>query len=92
MIKLLNVFHKVKFFYAVDLDIFANNKKLLKSVYRIYLDESSHENIASLSSEEFKKYFLEVFTYKNIEKAYVFFKNSSLGNFPLKDINVFILT
>lgn len=88
-----DIVHEIDYFiYAFDLDIFANNKNLLKSVYRIYIDESSNENIASLSSEEFKKYFLEIFTYKNIEKAYVFFKTSSLGRFPLKHINIFILT
>lgn len=80
------------FVFAFDLDIFVNNKNLLKSLCRIYLDENCQENISTLSFEEFKKYFSEVFTKKNIEKAYIFFKTSTLGTFPLKFINNFILT
>lgn len=80
------------FVYVFDLDIFVNNKTLLKCTYRIYQDENCQENISNLSFEEFKQYFLEIFTTKNIEKAYTFFKTSSLGNFPLRYINVFVLT
>ena len=80
------------FVFAFDLDIFVNNKNLLKSLYRVYLDENCQESISTLSFEEFTKYFSEIFTKKNIEKAYIFFKTSTLGNFPLKFINNFILT
>ncbi len=87
------IIHDIEYFvYAFDLDIFINNKKLLQSVYRAYLHENYQESISTLSFDEFKKYFSEVFTKKNIEKAYIFFKTSSLGHFPLKDINIFILT
>lgn len=85
--------HEIDYFlYAFDLDIFANNKKILGSVYRIYLDENCSEDISMLSLDEFKKYFSDVFSLKHMEKAYTFFKTSTLGKFPLKDINVFILT
>ncbi|MHA4989740.1 hypothetical protein ACX281_08870 [Cetobacterium somerae] len=85
--------HEIDYFlYAFDLDIFANNKKLLNSIYQVYLDENCYENISTLSLEDFKKNFSDVFSKKYIEKAYIFFKNSSLGNFPLKNINTFALT
>ena len=88
-----NIIKEIDYFvYAFDLDIFANNKKLLKSMYRIYLEKNCKENISTLPFEEFKKYFLEIFSSKHIEKAYTFFKNSILGSFPLKYINIFILT
>lgn len=85
--------HEIDYFlYAFDLDIFANNKKLLSSIYRVYLDENCSEDISTLSLDEFKKYFSDLFSLKHIEKAYTFFKTSTLGKFPLKNINVFILT
>lgn len=85
--------HEIDYFlYAFDLDIFGSNKKLLNSIYQIYLDENCYENISTLSLDEFKKYFSDVFSLKHIEKAYTFFKTSTLGKFPLKDINIFILT
>ena len=85
--------HEIDYFlYAFDLDIFANNKKLLNSIYQVYLDENCCENISTLSLEDFKKFFSDIFSPNHIEKAYIFFKTSSLGNFPLKDINNFILT
>lgn len=88
-----NVIHEIDYFvYAFDLDIFVNNKKLLQCMYRTYFYKNCPESISSLSFEEFKKYFSDIFTKKNIEKAYIFFKTSSLGKFPLKDINSFILT
>ena len=88
-----NIIKEIDYFvYAFDLDIFANNKKLLKSIYRIYFEENCKDNISTLSFEEFKKIFLDVFPLKNIEKVYTFFKTSTLGKFPLKYINVFILT
>lgn len=87
------IIHEIEHFvYAFDLDIFVNNKKLLQSMYRTYFYENCAESISSLSFEEFKKYFSDIFTKKNIEKAYIFFKTSLLGKFPLKDINIFILT
>ncbi|MGL4537702.1 MAG: hypothetical protein ACRCUD_01205 [Cetobacterium sp.] len=88
-----NIIKEIDYFvYTFDLDIFANNKKLLKSIYRIYFEENCKDNISTLSFEEFKKIFLDVFPLKNIEKVYTFFKTSTLGKFPLKYINVFILT
>ena len=85
--------HEIDYFlYAFDLDIFGNNKKLLNSIYQIYLDKNCSEDISTLSLEEFKKYFSDIFSLKHIEKAYTFFKTSTLGKFPLKDINIFILT
>lgn len=80
------------FTYTFDFDIFINNKKLIKSLYIVYGYENSLNKIKTLSFEEFKKYFLDVFPMKTMERAYKFFKNSLLGNFPIKYIRIFTLT
>ncbi|MGL5612823.1 hypothetical protein [Cetobacterium sp.] len=80
------------FIYTFDLDLFANNKKLLKCIYIVYFSNSYKKRINCLSLEDFKKYFHNIFPQKNIEKVYSFLKSSSLGDFPLKYIHVFILT
>lgn len=80
------------FAYIFDFDIFINNKKLIKSLYIVYGYESSRNRINTLPYEEFKKYFIDIFSQKNMERAYNFFKNSILGDFPIKYINILILT
>lgn len=78
--------------YTFNLDLFANNKELLKSLYIVYANNPYKKNIKSLSLEEFKKYFSEIFPQDDIVKIYSFFQTSSLGIFPIKYINIFILT
>lgn len=80
------------FIHTFDFDLFVNNKKLLKSLYIVYFNDSHTKKINSLSLEEFKKYFFDIFPQTNIEKIYSFFQSSSLGIFPLKNIDIFILT
>lgn len=80
------------FTYTFDFDIFINNKKLIKSLYIIYGYENYKDKIKMLTFEEFKKYFIDIFSSKTIEKAYNFFKNSILGEFPIKYIKILTLT
>lgn len=80
------------FAYTFDFDIFINNKKLIKSLYIIYGYKNYKDKINMLTLEEFKKYFIDIFSSKVIEKAYSFFKNSILGEFPIKHIEILILT
>jgi hypothetical protein len=80
------------FVNTFEFDLFINNKKLIKSLYIVYNYNSHGQKIKNLSLNEFKNYFQEIFIPKHLEKAYNFFKNSSLGDLSIKYIDFLILT
>ena len=82
------------FIYRFGFDMFANNNNLLKAFHFSFTTTVSEDEprIRSLDFKIFKHSFSKIFKADDCSEIYNFFKVTSLGDIPVKDIDLLITT